>query len=343
MPLDHVPDRERDLVLGDLNGADARREVVIRIHARSQRTSDPVQVIARRVRRIEADVVVVGAGIAGLTRGDRRWSRRAGRSSCSRHANASGGRVLNIEIGGQANELGGQWVAPYQNRARRIPRRARHRALPELPRRQPRLHRPGRHGSPLRGSRRAARRGLRARLRGRPTPSSTRWRRSSTPRRPGPTRARSSGIRSPSRRGSRRGRRRARPRPAALLARRWLPDEAGAHVLAAAGALGDRRRRRHLRAVRARAVPRLPRRRRLAAAPAPAGGAAGRPGRARRARARDPLVDGARGGRRGPASSLPDEQRSSPSAPNLTGAIRFEPAAARLADAPRAGCLAGRS
>ena len=26
-----------------------------------------------------------------------------------------GGRVLNTEIGGEPNELGGQWVAPYQS------------------------------------------------------------------------------------------------------------------------------------------------------------------------------------------------------------------------------------
>jgi putrescine oxidase len=67
-----------------------------------------------RVRSIETDVAVVGAGIAGLT--------AAGRLVVQGHdvvvleaRDRVGGRVWNTEIGGEPNELGGQWVAPYQS------------------------------------------------------------------------------------------------------------------------------------------------------------------------------------------------------------------------------------
>jgi putrescine oxidase len=67
------------------------------------------------VTRLEADVVVVGAGIAGLSAATRLVE--PGREVVVLEArNRVGGRVLNVEIGGQANELGGQWVAPYQSR-----------------------------------------------------------------------------------------------------------------------------------------------------------------------------------------------------------------------------------
>jgi len=68
------------------------------------------------VNRIESDVVVVGAGIAGLSAA--RTLTDAGCDVVVLEArDRVGGRVLNIEIGGQANELGGQWIAPYQARA----------------------------------------------------------------------------------------------------------------------------------------------------------------------------------------------------------------------------------
>ena len=69
--------------------------------------------------RIEADVVVVGAGIAGLSAA--RALVAAGREVVVLEArDRVGGRVLNIDIGGQANELGGQWIAPYQPRVRAL-------------------------------------------------------------------------------------------------------------------------------------------------------------------------------------------------------------------------------
>jgi putrescine oxidase len=68
---------------------------------------------------VEADVVVVGAGIAGLTAATR--LAEAGREVVILEArDRVGGRVLNVEIGGQANELGGQWIAPYQHRAKAL-------------------------------------------------------------------------------------------------------------------------------------------------------------------------------------------------------------------------------
>lgn len=69
--------------------------------------------------RIDADVVVVGAGIAGLSAA--KTLLEAGREVVVLEArDRVGGRVLNVEIGGQANELGGQWIAPYQTRAKAL-------------------------------------------------------------------------------------------------------------------------------------------------------------------------------------------------------------------------------
>jgi putrescine oxidase len=66
-------------------------------------------------RLIEADVVVVGAGVAGLAAARRLVAE--GRDVVVLEArDRVGGRLWNTEIGGEANELGGEWVAPYQSR-----------------------------------------------------------------------------------------------------------------------------------------------------------------------------------------------------------------------------------
>jgi putrescine oxidase len=69
--------------------------------------------------RHETDVAVVGAGIAGLAAATRLAA--AGLDVVVLEArDRVGGRVWNVEIGGQPNELGGQWIAPYQSAAQAL-------------------------------------------------------------------------------------------------------------------------------------------------------------------------------------------------------------------------------
>jgi putrescine oxidase len=66
-------------------------------------------------RLIEAEAVVVGAGVAGLAAARKLVA--AGRDVIVLEArDRIGGRLWNTEIGGEANELGGEWIAPYQSR-----------------------------------------------------------------------------------------------------------------------------------------------------------------------------------------------------------------------------------
>ncbi len=66
---------------------------------------------------IETDVVVVGAGIAGL--GAAAALVQEGREVVVLEArDRVGGRTENVEIGDQPNEIGGPWVAPYQSELR---------------------------------------------------------------------------------------------------------------------------------------------------------------------------------------------------------------------------------
>ena len=95
--------------------AHASRSGSSQVRAPSGRLGAAVPVTdANEQRTIETEVVVIGGGIAGLTAASELAA--AGTDVAVLEArDRVGGRTWNTEIGGEANELGGQWVAPYQS------------------------------------------------------------------------------------------------------------------------------------------------------------------------------------------------------------------------------------
>ena len=71
--------------------------------------------------RLESDVVVVGAGLAGSV-ARRGRSRRPGAQAIVLEArDRVGGRVLNHDLGnGDVVELGGEWIGPAQLRVNKM-------------------------------------------------------------------------------------------------------------------------------------------------------------------------------------------------------------------------------
>ncbi|HEU0335664.1 MAG TPA: FAD-dependent oxidoreductase [Gaiellaceae bacterium] len=63
---------------------------------------------------VETEVAVVGAGVAGLTAATRLAAEGVDVVVLEARDRV-GGRLWNVELGGEPNELGGQWVAPYQS------------------------------------------------------------------------------------------------------------------------------------------------------------------------------------------------------------------------------------
>ena len=142
----------------------------------------------------ERDVVVIGAGVAGLTAAARLAA--AGADVVVLEArDRVGGRLLTEDVGGLELELGGQWIAPYQDAVRAVIADLGLELFRALSRRRRRRGRrgQGRHARPPRRARPRPR-GRDRRARGRHGASSTRTRR-------GSTRARTSSTRCPTRRG----------------------------------------------------------------------------------------------------------------------------------------------
>ena len=79
----------------------------------------------------EADVVVVGAGLAGLVAA-RDLIAAGARSIVVEARDRVGGRMLNEDIGdGKVVEVGGQWIGPTQDRMAALAREHGRRDLPD--------------------------------------------------------------------------------------------------------------------------------------------------------------------------------------------------------------------
>ena len=88
------------------------------------------------VERVTVDVVVVGAGLAGLSAARGRSSRRGKTVVVLEARDRVGGRVhgRTLSDGETVVEVGGQWIGPGQHRMVRLVERARARDVPDLQR-----------------------------------------------------------------------------------------------------------------------------------------------------------------------------------------------------------------
>src|SRR4051812_9070067 len=74
----------------------------------------------QRMDQIDADVVIVGAGLAGLTAA-RHIQSKGATAVVLEARDRVGGRTLNHDIGGgKIVEVGGQWIGPGQDRLKKL-------------------------------------------------------------------------------------------------------------------------------------------------------------------------------------------------------------------------------